>query len=152
QQLNALQADVQAAYAALKSAESAEEEARAAALRDALARYVALEEQAEQLYGEIYAAFQEVEQLRQQVAQEADRAEQAIARAEQLYQTYGGYIPGSSEGIALLREARAALGRIDAVRDEAQMKRAIKAAVEARTQAERAEQIFRNEIAARQGP
>jgi TPM domain len=152
QQLNALQADVQAAYAALKAAEQREEEARAAALRDALARYDALEAQAEKLYGDIYAAFQRVEQLRQQVAQEAERAERAVARAEQLYRTYGGYIPASSEGVALLQAARATLGRIGAVRDDADMKRAMKAAVEARGQAERAEQIFRNEIAARQGP
>jgi hypothetical protein len=151
-QLNALQADVQAAYVALKSAEQREEQARASALRDALERYTALEEQAEKLYGDLYAGFQRVEQLRKQVAQEAERAERAVARAEQLYQTYGGYIPSSSEGIVLLKEARETLGRIGAVRDEAEVKRAIKAAAEARELAERAEQIFRNEIAARQGP
>jgi hypothetical protein len=152
QPLNALQGDVQAAYATLKAAEQSEEQARAAALRDALKRYVALEAQAEQLYGEIYAAFQRVEQLRKQVAEEAERAERAVARAEQLYQTYGGYIPSGSEGIALLKKAKTTLGRIGAVRDEAETKRAMKAAVEARKQAEQAEQSFRNQITARQGP
>jgi hypothetical protein len=151
-QLNSLQGDVQAAYATLKAAEQREEQARATALRDALNRYVALESQAEQLYGEIYAAFERVEQLRKQVAEEAADAERAVARAEQLYQTYGGYIPSTSEGVALLGEARATLGRIGAVRDEAEMKRAKQAAVEARKLAERAEQRFRSEIAARQGP
>jgi hypothetical protein len=151
-QLNALQADVQAAYAALKSAEQREEQARASALRDALEGYTALEAQADKLYNDLYAGFQRVEELRKQVAQEAERAERAIARAEQLYQTYGGYITSGSEGIALLKDARATLGQIGAVRDEAEVKRAIKVAAEARGLAERAEQIFRNEIAARQGP
>jgi hypothetical protein len=151
-QLNRLQGDVQAAYAALKAAEQREEQARAAALRDALNRYVALEAQAEKLYSEIYEAFQRVEQLRKQVAEEAERAERAVARAEQLYQTYGGYIPSGAEGIALLQEARATLSRIGAVRDEAETKRAMQAAKEARKLAERAEQSFRNQITARQGP
>ncbi len=151
-QLTRLQADVRAAYAALTASEQAEEQARVAALRDALARYTALHDTADKLYDEIYAAFQRVEQLRQQVDQEASRAQAAVARAEQLYQTYGGYIPTNSEGIALLKQARAALGRIGAVHDDAEMKRALKAANEARAYAEQAEQIFRNEVAARQAP
>jgi hypothetical protein len=151
-QLNGLQTNVRAAYDALKASEQAEEQARVAALRDALARYTALHDTADKLYDEVYAAFQRVEQLRQRVDQEASRAQTAVARAEQLYQTYGGYIPNNSEGIALLKQARAALGGIGTVHDDAEMKRALAAANEARRQAGQAEQIFRNEIAARQAP
>src|SRR5262249_27938568 len=114
--------------------------------------YTALDEQAEKLYADLYAGFQRVEQLRQQVAQEAESAQRAIARAEQLYQSYGGYIPSGSQGIVLLKEARDLLGQIGAVHEEAEVNRATKTAAEARGLAERAEQIFRNEIAARQGP
>jgi hypothetical protein len=151
-QLDTLQRDVQSAYAALKAAEQSEEEARAAALRDTLGRYTALQSTAETLYGQIYEAFQRVEQLRKQVTQEASRAQTAVARAEQLYRTYGAYIPQTSPGIALLEQARAALGRIETVRDEDDVRRALKHAGDAREAATQAEQIFRREISARQAP
>jgi hypothetical protein len=151
QQLDQLQGDVRAAYEALKASEQAEDQARLAALRAAQARYTALHDTADKLYDEIYAAFQRVEELRKQVDQEAQRAQAAIARAEQLRQTYSAYIPHKSEGIALLGQARAALGRVGAVHDDAGAKRAIKAANEARSEAEQAERIFRQAISARQG-
>jgi uncharacterized membrane protein YgcG len=151
-QLDALQRDVQAAYATLQAAEQSEEERRAAGLRDALERYTALQSSAETVYGQIYEAFQQVEQLRQQVADEARRAQTATARAEQIYNTYTAYIPRNSQGIVLLEQARAALAGIGIVRDEADVRRARQQANEARAAAEQAEQIFRREISARQGP
>ncbi len=132
-QLDKLQGDVRAAYEALKASEQAEDQARLAALRDAQARYTALHDTADKLYDEIYAAFQRVEELRKQVAQEVQRAQTVIARAEQLRQTYSAYIPRNSEGIALLGQARAALGRVGDVNDDAGAKRAIKVANEARS-------------------
>jgi hypothetical protein len=140
--LNALQAEVQAAYGALKAADQAEEQARDAALRDALGRYTALHDNADKLYDEIYAAFERVEKLRQRVDEEARAAAQAIARAEQLRRTYD--VGSRSAGDELLGEARTALASIGTIRDEADMKRALAAAEQARKAAERAEEIFRN--------
>lgn len=145
-QLNALQRDVQAAYQAFSAAEQSEEQARADALRDALERYTKLQSSAEQVYGQIYEAFQEVEKLRRSVADEADQAQRAIARAEQLVQMYGGRISPQSEGLTLLQQARDLLGTIGSIRDESDMKRGLAAATQARRAAERAESILRSQI------
>src|SRR5439155_2985629 len=98
-----------AAYRAYQTAEQSEEQARAAALRDALARYTELQTSAGQLYETIYGAFQQIEKMRQRVAGEAEQAQRAVARAEQLLQTYGSNIRPRSEGVTLLEQARALL-------------------------------------------
>ncbi|HWQ13270.1 MAG TPA: chromosome partitioning protein ParA [Roseiflexaceae bacterium] len=145
--LTALQTNVQAAYAAARAAEQTEEEARAAALRDALERYTALEQQAEGLYGEIYAAFQRVEQLRREVGQAAGLARQAIQRAEQELARGGGVISPRAEGIALLEEARRLYQEIPQVHDEDDARQALAMAQRARERAQAAERFFEQQIA-----
>ncbi len=146
--LDALQKDIQGAYAALREAEQTEEQRRAAALRDALKRYTALESTADQLYDEIYAAFQRIEELRRRVASEAEQAANAIARADHTRQTYAAHLPRGSEGIGLLEQARQALASIGTIQNERDMERALRAATEARNAAERAEQLFRAQVRA----
>ncbi|HEU5014655.1 MAG TPA: TPM domain-containing protein [Roseiflexaceae bacterium] len=153
QHIASLQASVQGAYNALKSADQREEDARADALRDALQRYTDLAQQADQVYNQVYGSFQQVEQLRQQVADEANRAEQAVLRAEQTMQSYGAYISPQSPGVALLQQARASLQSIGTVRDEHDVKKALKAAQAARAAAEQADLDFRQQITAQsRGP
>jgi len=146
QRLNKLQAQIQQAYAALKAADRDEEEARAEDLRAAVTRYAALEQEAESLYEEIYAAFQRVDNLRKQVAAKADQAERAIERAEQRLQNYGQMIRPSADAVRLLQEARAALDSIGAPREEQGLQRALQTAEAAYNAAERADQILISQL------
>lgn len=145
QQLQRLQADVQTAYRTLQAADQTEDQERAAVLRQALDRYTALQDHAAQLYASIYAAFQRIEEMRRRVTAEAEQAERAIARAQQLQQHYGSYIQLHSAGKQKLSEARELLGTIGAIRDEHDMQRGLQKAVEARRLAEQSEQIFRQQ-------
>jgi hypothetical protein len=152
QKLHALQADVQAAYQALQAAEQRDEAARADALRDALAHYTKLQSTAEQLYGEIYAAFQRIEGMRRRVADEAERAERALARAEQRLHQARALVPPDQRAVDLIAQAHAALESIGVVHDENQMKRALAAAATARRAAEQAEEILREQLATARRP
>jgi len=145
-ELNALQSDVQAAYQSFKAAEQSEEQARANALRAALTRYTALQSTAEQLYRKIYTAFQAVEKMRRRVAEEAEQAQRVVRRAEHLLQTYASQIQPRSDGMALLEQARALLKGIGTIRNERDMQEGLAAATQARTSAERAEEIFRDQV------
>jgi chromosome segregation ATPase len=90
--INGLQINLQAAYAAAQSVDQKEEEARAAALRDAIERYTALEQQAASIYEEIRSHFQRLEAMRQRVRAESERAKAAISRAEQLSARAGSLV------------------------------------------------------------
>jgi uncharacterized membrane protein YgcG len=150
QKLNQLQADVQQAYAALKAAEQAAEQVRAADLREAITRYIALQDSADKLYDEIYGAFQRVEKLRKQVDAEVDRAASAVAQAERLLQAYASFIRPRSPGIELLEQARALLASIGSIHNEADSTRALATATEARNAAERAARMFQDQAQAYQ--
>jgi uncharacterized membrane protein YgcG len=150
QKLNQLQADVAQAYAALKAAEQAEEQVRAADLREAMTRYIALQDSADKLYDEIYGAFQRVEELRKRVGAEVDRAASAVAQAERLLQAYASFIRPRSPGVELLEQARALLASIGSIRNEADSKRALATATEARNAAERAARMFQDQAQAYQ--
>ncbi len=146
QRLNKLQAQIQQAYAALQAADRDEEETRAQDLRAAVTRYAALEQDAESLYEDIYAAFQRIDNLRKQVADKADQAERAIDQAEQRLQNYAQMIRPSADAVRLLQEARAALDSIGAPREEQGLQRALQTAEAARNAAERADQILISQI------
>jgi hypothetical protein len=149
--VNALQSDVQAAYQTFKTAEQSEEQARADALRSALTRYTTLQSTAEQLYGKIYTAFQAVDKMRKAVAEEAAQAQQVISRTERLLQLYANEIRPRSDVTTLLDQARTLLKGIGTIRDEGDMKAGLAAATQARTSAERAEQLFRDQVNALRG-
>jgi hypothetical protein len=141
--INGLQINLQAAYAAAQSVDQKEEEARAAALRDAIERYTALEQQAAGIYEEIRSHFQRLEAMRQRVRAESERAKAAINRAEQL-----SVRAGSLAGFALLQEARTSYNQIGQVYNEADMQRALRWAQEAYEKAGRASRIFEEQIRA----
>jgi F0F1-type ATP synthase membrane subunit b/b' len=143
--ITALQSDVQGAYAAIQSAERDEETTRAGDLRDAIARYTALQTSAEALYAEIYAAFQRLDDLRKRVTSEVQRAAAAVASAERLRQAYAAIL-ARSEGVRLLQQAQAALQSIGSPRGEQALGRALQIATDARANAERAEQLFRQQV------
>jgi hypothetical protein len=149
QQLDRLRNDVQRAYQALKSAEQSEEQARAEDLREAIARYTELESSAEELYAEIYGAFQQLEQQRQRLNTAVEAAARKIAQAERMQQAY--HIGNRSSGDEYLREARAALQSIGTPRNENEIRRALGLAEQARKAAERAEDIFRSYARSSQG-
>jgi len=151
QRINQLQNDVQKAYKALKLAEQSEEEARVAALNKAQKLYATLATTAEQLYADMYAAFQRGEELRKKVQQQVKRAQREIERAEDLVAKYRHIIPRTSEGHKRLSQARNKLGRIGKVRDERSAQDAIELANQAYADANRADKIFRAEINARHG-
>jgi len=140
--INGLQINLQAAYAAAQSVDQKEEEARAAALRDAIERYTALEQQAASIYEEIRSHFQRLEAMRQRVRDEAERAKAAINRAEQLSVRAGSLVSRDAAGFALLQEARTSYNQIGQVYNEADMQRALRWAQEAYEKAERASRIF----------
>lgn len=146
--LAALQADVQAAYAALQSTQQKEEHARAAALREALDRYTALRDTADRLYTEIYGAFQQLEKLRKRVAKASEQSAQAITHAEQLVRTYDNRIPANSEGRKLLAQAQADFASIGVIRNEKDAQRGLAAAEQSQQKAERAKEIFREQVPA----
>ncbi|KPV47919.1 chromosome partitioning protein ParA, partial [Kouleothrix aurantiaca] len=81
ERLAALQAELQAAYAALQAAERSEETARANNLRNAVQGYTDVAQHAEQLYSALYEAFQQLDQLRHELAREVEAAERALAQA-----------------------------------------------------------------------
>ncbi|MEN9937959.1 MAG: hypothetical protein RLZZ387_4538 [Chloroflexota bacterium] len=147
-QLNALQTNVQAAYAAARAAEQTEEEARAMALRDARERYVALERQAQEVYGEVYQAFQRAEQIRAEVSQAVQRAYQAIQGAQQELARGSTVINARSEGVALLEESKRLYQAIPQVHDEQQARQAVALADQARERARQAERLFEQQVAA----
>jgi uncharacterized membrane protein YgcG len=144
--INGLQINLQAAYTAAQSVDRKEEEARAEALRDAIERYTALEQQAAQIFEEIRHHYRRIESLRRQVRSDADRARAAIMRAESLSERTGG-----SSGIALIQAARASYNQIGEVYNENDAQRAIERARDAYDKAEHASQIFEEQIAANQG-
>jgi hypothetical protein len=145
-EVNALQSDVQTAYQTLKAAEQSEEQTRADALRSALTRYTALQSTAEQLYGKIYTAFQTVDKMRKAVAEEAQQAQRVIERVERLLQLYSSEVRPRSDVTTLLDQARTLLKGIGTIRDEDGMKAGLAAAKQARSSAERAEQILRDQV------
>lgn len=150
--VSALQTSVQQAYGALKGAERAEEQARADSLREAITRYTALQASADTLYGEIYGAFQQIDELRKRLAAEVERATRAIENAERRLQSYAAVVRPGSEGIRLLEQARAALASIGSPRGEQALKRALVTADEARKDAERADALFRDQARPLHGP
>lgn len=143
--INGLQINLQAAYTAAQSVERQEEEARANALRDAIERYTALEQQASRIFEEIQNHYRRIETLRRQVRSEADRARSAIMRAESLSARAGGL-----SGVSLLQEARVSYNQIGEVHSEAEAQRALERARDAYDKAERASRIFEQQIAAAQ--
>ncbi|MGB9752681.1 chromosome partitioning protein ParA [Roseiflexus castenholzii] len=145
--INGLQINLQAAYRAAQSVEQKEEEARAEALRDAIERYTALEQQAAQIYADIQNHYQRVATLRQQVRTEADRARSAIMRAEQLSARAGNLVMANARGFALLQEARASYDQIGEVSNETDAQRALERARDAYSKAESASRIFEEQIA-----
>ncbi len=157
--IQALQAELQAADAGLTAAGSQEEEARATQLRDTLDRYTRIENAAEALYQAIYGAFQQADALRRQVGEAVQQAQDAIAQAQRTLQANAGYVSSASPGVSMLQDAVAALRSIRAVTTEAEAQQAIATAEQARRAAEQAAAIFVNEAevnrdrdAARRGP
>lgn len=144
--LNGLQVNLQAAYTAAQGIDQREEEARTAALRDAIERYTALEQQAARLYEEIYAHFQRIEGMRKQVAAEVERAHAAISRAEGALARANRLLSERSEGVALLQDARSSYSQIGPIYTEADMQRSLDRARDAREKAERAERIIEEQI------
>lgn len=144
--LRRLQSELQQAYAALQAAEQHEETARAEDLRQANSRYTSVQEHAEALYQDLYEAFQRVDQLRRQLAGGVEGAEQALARAEQRYQTYSAYFANSSEPVRLIGEAQVMLDTIGNPRGEAQLRLAAETAQNAQSAAERAEQLIESYV------
>ncbi len=140
--INGLQINLQAAYAAAQSAGQKEEEARADALRDAIERYTALEQQAARIFEEIQRHYRRIEALRRQVRSEADRARSAIMRAESLSARVGGL-----SAVSLIHEARASYNQIGEVHSEADAQRALERARDAYNKAERASQILEQQNA-----
>jgi hypothetical protein len=143
--VNALQADIQAAYAALQAAKRDEEQARAADLRNAIERYSALQTRADAIYNDIYTDFQRIDELRKRLAAELDRASRAIDSAERRIQAYGALARGRSDGVQLLQQASAAINSIGAPEGEEALGRALAVAEQARKDAERADQILRDQ-------
>lgn len=150
ERLAQLQAELQQAYATLQAAERHEEAARAGDLRAAVAQYTALEQHAEALYSELYAAFQRVDQLRSRLGDEVRSAEQALARAVQRYNAHAALIGGNSSAVRLINEAQAALDSIGSPRAEQQIAHAIEAAAHARSSAERADDLIEQQVAQQQ--
>ncbi|MCS6937837.1 MAG: chromosome partitioning protein ParA [Roseiflexus sp.] len=139
--INGLQINLQAAYTAAQGAEQKEEEARAEALRDAIERYTALEQQAAGIYAEIENHYRRIEALRRQVRTEANRARSAITRAEKLSAQVGGL-----SAVSLIQEARASYNQIGEVHSEADARRALERARDAYDKAERASRILEQQF------
>ncbi|MDW8232306.1 MAG: chromosome partitioning protein ParA, partial [Roseiflexaceae bacterium] len=121
--------------------EQKEEEARAEALRDAIERYTALEQQAAGIYAEIENHYRRIEALRRQVRTEANRARSAITRAEKLSAQVGGL-----SAVSLIQEARASYNQIGEVHSEADARRALERARDAYDKAERASRILEQQF------
>lgn len=147
QRLSELQASVQAAYAAAQRPEQVEDQERLAALREALDRYTALEEQAGEVYSAVYAAFQRADQMRRQAGEAAQSAYQAIRRAEQELARGGGAISRHSRGVVLLEQARELYRTIPQVHNEEDLRRALAQAKQARERAAEAERLIEQEVA-----
>ncbi len=147
ERIERLRAELQNAYAALQAAGQHEEGARADDLREAIARYTSVEQHAEALYQDLYAAFQRADQLRRQVAAAASQADRAIEQAEQRLHSYSAYLAPNGEAARLLREARAMLDTIDSPRGEPRLAQALRTAEAARDAAGRADQLIDNQIA-----
>ena len=145
QQLDGIQSQVQAAYAAVQASEQAEEAARAESLRTALVHYTQLGEEAEQLYNDMYAAFQRINEMRSKVEAEAQKAQKAIDDAERKLAFYRNAIRNSSEGRRMLNEARNLLQTFGTVRSEESMLQAISQINRARALADDAQHIFDRE-------
>jgi len=146
--INGLNINLQAANTVAQGVVEREEEARAAALRDAIERYTALEQQAARLYEEILGHFQRLEDMRRQVTAEVERAHAAITGAERTLARAGGAVSSRSEGVALLQDARSSYSQIGPVYHEADLQRALGWARDARDKAERAERFFDEQIRA----
>ncbi len=144
--INGLRLNLQAAYAAAQSAEQKEEEARADALRDAIERYTALEQQAAEIYADIQNHYRRIEALRRQVRTEADRARSAIKRAEHLWRQAGTLVFQDVGGFELLKEARTAYSQIGDVHSETDAQRALTHARDAYDKADRAARAFEEQI------
>lgn len=145
QQLDGIQSQVQAAYTAVQASEQAEEAARADALRTALTRYTQLAEETEQLYSRMHTAFQRIDEMRRQVATEAQKAQKSIDDAERKLTFHRGAIRNSSEGQRLLNEARNLLQTVGMVRTDEAMQQTITQIKRAHTLADDAHRIFERE-------
>ena len=146
ERLAALQAELQAAYAAFQAAERSEETARANSLRNAVQGYTDVAQHAEQQYRTLYEAFQRIDQLRHELAREVEAAERALAQAEQRYTNYASYLVNASDAGSLIQAARAELDAIGNPRSENRLREALRNAQQARSAAERADTLLVEQI------
>lgn len=145
EQLDALQRELQQATTLHQAAQVHEETARANDLRNAVTGYTTVEQHAEQLYTNLYAAFQRSEQLRTTLAREVNAAESALAQAVQQYNAYASYF-ASTDIANLIHSAQAALDAIGNPRTENRLQEAVRNAQQARTNAEYANQLLNEQI------
>ncbi|MFN8479393.1 MAG: TPM domain-containing protein [Kouleothrix sp.] len=145
EQLDALQRELQQATTLHQAAQVHEETARANDLRNAVTGYTTVEQHAEQLYTNLYAAFQRSEQLRTTLAREVDAAESALAQAVQQYNANASYF-ASTDIANLIHSAQAALDAIGNPRTENRLQEAVRNAQQARTNAEYANQLLNEQI------
>ncbi len=148
--LNTLQKDLQASANTAQQAGQREEEARVAALRDAVTIYGTLQERAGQVYQQLYVAFQQAEELRRQVAEAIRQAQRAIEGASDAARNARGLGRSVNQADQLLEQARRDLNSIGTVHTERDKTSAVRQAESARSSASQAESIYRSAIAERQ--
>jgi len=105
-EIDQVQAAVAQAFALLQQAERSEEERRRAALERAFAAYQALQPQAAQVYKNVFADVQRLEQLRARLNTELSQARNQLEEAELLLVQYGA-LAGALAGSARKRLAAA---------------------------------------------
>jgi hypothetical protein len=144
QRLGALNNDVQLADRAAASVQRAEDQARIAALREAIEQYTALQGNAGQVYAAVYQAFQRVDALRQQLQSRLTEAQNAIMRADGLRRS----LPAGAgrRGDALLGEAQSLLSSLGSLQTERQMQAGLERAERAISTARQAESAYEQEI------
>jgi hypothetical protein len=144
QALAALQQEFDQADAALAQAQNLEDTARKAALEQALGRYTALHQQADQVYVSLQADFARVDKLRDQLEQERQRAQNTIDDATRTLSAYNAVVPNHAEPVRLLERANSRLRAIGTrLEGEDTLRAAITAAETARRDAQLAEQMIR---------
>lgn len=146
QVFNELQQQAQRADAALQQANSVEDEARRASLEEAFNRYTRLQESAQHVYTRMYDDFKRSEGLREQLGQARGRASLALNEAVRLAGSYGAVISASSEPKRLIDRATELLRRIPSrAEGEATIKALIDSANQARSDADQAARLIRNQ-------
>lgn len=150
QQVGALQQAQARATATLQQAQAREEDARRKTLEQARDQFVAVQEQAGKVYGTIEQQFKQAAELREDVVEAVQRANQYLARANQLLQYQRRT---RRDVVEQLTQAQALLQSIPAVRTPRERDDAVARAQRAERAAREAVQLLEQDLMRQQrGP